>query len=370
MVYNSLMKGADTLNKNKFILQNPEVYDAFMNTDDTKTSPVHYLILRRSYELLKSFYPESEQIIGPMLKYMLHVVKKPDQKGDRENGLGKHYYCAVSAIGADSSPFLGYYKNGLGHFAPSARTMFEEDYTMALTMYKSGYIRQAASYLGRAVHMLSDMCCLPHATGMTYFSPKKGLHQAYERLAAIIYPDKIDECGVIPQALDVFSNRNSFSKALNTIAEECRNEKVLLYSDIKKAVTMRLHETEFSVTALLKRFCEDTFLPPEIAHYIVSGMQCRLSDDLPILTTEVTEKGIIFKQNHRMILAHVSKNKVCGNFTVAHRLNGRYTISYFGENQGRVLKYGGSEWPAFDPRNKKQMFKFSLKQPAEQKQIE
>ena len=358
------------MNKNKFILQNPEVYDAFMNTDDTQASPVHYLILRRSFDLLKSFYPKSEQIIGPMLKYMLHVVKKPDHKGDRENGLGKHYYCAVSAIGADSSPFLGYYKNGLGKFAPSARTMFEEDYTMALTMYKAGFLKQASSYLGRAIHMLSDICCLPHATGMTYFSTRRSLHKAYERLAAIIYPDKIDECGVIPQALDIFSNRSTFSKALNTIADECRNEKVLLYSDIKKEVTLRLHETEFSVAALLKRFCEDTLLPPDVSHYIVNGMQCRLSDDLPLLTTEVSEKGIIFKQNHRMILAHVSKNKVCGNFTAAHRLNGKFTISYIGESHGRVLQYGGSEWPVFDPRNKKQLFKFYLKNQPLPKQIE
>ncbi len=346
----------------KLIRKKMKTINTFAKQNTKKSSPVHPIILERSFNMLNELFPQSGEIIRPMMKYMLHVVKKPDNKGDRENGAGKHYYCAVSTSGKENHPIGGYYTNGLDKIAPSARTMFEEDYTMALTMYKAGFIKQSASYLGRAVHMLSDMCCMPHATGMTYFSAHRNFHKAYENLAALIYPDLERAKDIKPEQLDIFSDRSSFSSALNNIVESIGYElNFLFFADIRTIISAHLSNTEITVAALLKRFCEDIELSPEEAHYIVNGMECRLCDELPALYAEVTEKGIVFKQNYYVLLAHISKKKVCGNFTVAHRKNGLFTISYIGENTGRVLKYDGSEWPMFDPKNKRQFFKFAPK---------
>lgn len=319
-----------------------------------KRSSVHHELLRRAMAILENASPEYAITIMPMMKYMLHVVKKPDRKGDFEKGMGRHYYCSIDLIGNKVSPVCGYYKNALGHFGKSARSMLEEDHTMALTMYSAGFIRQASGYLARAVHMLCDICCLPHASAMTYFSPNGRLHHAYEKAASYIYPQMMyTEFADIPP---YFTDRHSFANDLNIIAETIRSELPDFYSDPVNNIITRLMDAEYHTAALLKRFAEDVSLSPEKAHYITDGMKLQpFSSSASALTVRVTENGLILTSDGITLTHNFGGSGKY--FSAAHRKNGSFTISPARCISDKVLTNGA--FKPFDPRNKQQFYRIS-----------
>lgn len=342
------------MNRKKYTLNEMTLHTSDAKGNSIERSSVHHILLERAADIVYSHYPGYSEILSPMMKYMLHVVKKPDKKGDHENGLGRHYYCAVNYMGDHVSPVRGYYKNGTGSFGKSARSMLEEDYTMALTMYKAGFIMQASGYLARAVHMLSDICCLPHALCMTYFSPSRKIHQAYEKLASYLYPDMIPAVEFPHPLLSFFADRDSFSASLNAIVENIKDELPLLYSDPKREITARLYDTEIKLAAFLVRFCEDISLPPEKAHYITEGMNCTLFDKST--KVHLTERGISLIAGSRIIKKSFDSRNSCSYFSAAHRKMGRFTLSPVRCKDDRVFSDNGCS--PFDPRNSKQFFRF------------
>lgn len=314
-------------------------------------SEIHQEILIRAMKLLGETAPEAEALIRPYLNIMLPYTIRADQNGDRENGAGRHYYCGCATNGAPLKPVKGYLKNGKDLFAKSARTMFEEDYTMALTMYCGGFKKQGAIYLARAVHMLSDMCCLPHAAKMTYFSSKRSIHINYEELARAMYPEFIPEQHMPSVQLRRFSVRSSFSEALNkTAAAVCREVRDIFTSP-EAEITHRLYDTEAAVAALLYRFYRDTLVTPLRGHYAADGMKCRPFADMPPLEIKLTERGITFE------LDGVPVNTREGSvFRAAHRRNGLFTLSPVGNTSGMVLSSKGRGLVSFDPRDTEQLF--------------
>ncbi|MGB4094047.1 MAG: hypothetical protein WBK46_19220 [Ruminococcus flavefaciens] len=342
------------MSRKKYTLSEMSTHTALAKNNYIERSSVHHILLERAVDIVYSHSPGYSRILAPMMKYMLHVVKKPDKKSDCENGLGRHYYCAVNYMGADVSPVRGYYKNGTGSFGKSARSMLEEDYTMALTMYKAGFIMQASGYLARAVHMLSDICCLPHALCMTYFSPSRKIHQAYEKLASYVYPDMVPPVAFSRPLLSFFADRDSFSASLNAIVENVKDELPLLYSDPKREIISRLYDTEIKLAAFLVRFCEDTSLLPEKAHYITEGMICPLFHRSA--KVHITEKGIAFMSDGKRISRNFGERSVCTYFSAAHRKMGRFTLSPAKCRDDVIFTKDG--YSAFDPRNSKQYFRF------------
>lgn len=341
------------MNKKKSAVSRMTELAASLKAQGVTRSSVHHVLLERSFSIVMRSYPQYAEILTPMLKYMLHVVKKPDKKTDYENGLGRHYYSSLNYTGVSVSPIKGYYRSGTGRFGKSARTMLEEDYTMALTMYKSGFTAQASSYLGRAVHMLSDICCLPHALCMTYFSPARSIHQSYEKLASYLYPEQVPEKDAPIAALSFFSDRYSFSASLNSIAEGIRYELHLLYSDPKREIIIRLYDTEIKVAALLVRFCEDISLPSEKAHYITDGMRCPLFGGSDV---KVTEKGLLLMHRDNVVTAKYTDKKSCTYFSAAHRRNGYFTLSPARCSGDKVFTDKGAV--PFAPRKSEQFFRF------------
>ena len=323
------------------------------------TESVHKELLIRAYELIRPFHPYTDNILGNYFDVMLHHCYCPDLKGDYEKGMGRHYYCSVNASGKKLPTVHGYYKNGAGKFAKSARTMFEEDYTMALTMYNAGFYEQSAAYLGRAVHMLSDMCCLPHASKWTYFSSKGKLHKAYENLASAVYPDFVPKQQITDETLKIFSHHKSFGPALNKIVEREAKEVELLKSEPLKELKLRLLATERAVAALLYRFCNDIALPPEAAHYLEQGMVCKPFKDTPKLTLRITEKGILFTRNAKAVQIKTEKNRTAKLFRVAHRSDGEYSLSpVYDSHEGRVISSSKTGLFHFDPKKSDIFFKF------------
>lgn len=312
---------------------------------------VHQNILRRAVRLLGESSPEAAELYSSQLETMLTYAIRPDQKGDRENGLGRHYYCACNIMGKPLRPSGGYYKNGLGLFSKSARSMFEEDYTMALTLRHGGYLGESAEYLGRAVHMISDMCCLPHAAKMTYFSPMRDIHKSYEALAEALYPEFIPEQHLSHEELRRFANRSSFTAVLNSSAERICAEIPEITTDPVSEITKRLYDTEAAVAALLYRFYRDISVSPQRGHYLADGMSFRIFEDMPPLTVRTSAEGISFEQDG------IPVNTRFGSFfRAAHRRNGLFTFSPVNDDKGMMISLGRSGLVSFDPRDEKQLF--------------
>ena len=312
---------------------------------------IHQEILIRALKLLGEVSPQAEALIRPNLEIMLPYTIIADVKGDRENGAGRHYYCGCSTKGIMQKPVRGYLKNGKGLFAKSARTMFEEDYTMALTMHCGGFVKQGAVYLARAVHMLSDMCCLPHAAKMTYFSPKRGIHISYENLARAMYPEFIPEQHINYEKLRRFAKRSSFSSALNLNATAICREIPEIFTDPEAEITRRLYDTESAVAALLYRFYRDTRVDALHGHYVTDGMTCRPFADFPPLEVRITEQGITFEFEGTPV-----NSRFGSVFRAAHRFEGHFTLTPAGHTGGLVLSRGKKGLVSFDPRDMEQMF--------------
>lgn len=317
---------------------------------------VHRTLLLRTLILLKEMYPETESVFSPVMRTFMSSVKRPDRKGDYEKGMGRHYYCAKSVSGKELSTANSYYRNGAGKFAKSARVMFEENYTMALTMYRADFSKQWADHLGRAVHMLSDMCCLPHTASMTYFSAAGKLHKSYENFAELIYPDHVP-VQISPEIPEIFTSGNSFADDLNTIAMDTAQGLDELADDPFKAVCRHLQRTELILAAFLLRFLSDTQSTDRTAHYITSNSGCKLLKSSSPLTIKVIEDGITF---HGVNPSPESKINVTDTvFYAAHRYDGLFTLSPARDKKGVVLEVcdGKFVWKKFDPVHSEQLFR-------------
>lgn len=333
-----------------------ELAEVCLSERNSEPKCVHRTLLLRSLIILKKLHPETEDFFSPMMKTLMPYAKRPDKKGDYENGMGRHYYCALSVSGKELTQVNSYYRNGIKKMSKSARTMFEEDYTMALTMQRAGFIENCGRFLGRAVHMLSDMCCLPHTASMTYYSAGRGFHKAYENLAEAIYPELVPE--QTPEELpELFSSRDNFAGDLNKIALETAGGLEAVKADPLEAVKKHLLRTELVISAFLMRFYDDMTTPERKAHFITSGSGCKLTKDAATLTVKVTEKGIVL---HGVNPSPESKVNVTDTvFYAAHRHDGLFTLSPAGDKDGRVLEVHDGKFVLrkFDPVHGEQLFR-------------
>lgn len=146
-------------------------------------SPTHTLIFDAAFELLKKRRPEIHRALRPYYEYIAQGVVVPDFKGDINKGSGSHYYSAVLKDGSQAEQIEGYYKNRLGRFSKSARTMCEENITIA-ALYKSFKNRKMyGESLGRALHFIMDVCCTVHAANLISLPIKGNPHHTYETYA-------------------------------------------------------------------------------------------------------------------------------------------------------------------------------------------
>ena len=320
----------------------------------TKIRSVHQTLLARALMILKNIDPETENFFAPMLKTMMQTVIKPDNKGDCENGMGLHYYCASNSSGTKYQMKGGYHANGIGDFSRSARTMLEENFTMALAFGYAGFQNQCADNLGRAVHMISDICCLPHATKMTYYSSKRKIHKAYENFAEAYYPEFLPEQNM-SSLPDIFSSRSGMEKPVNKIAEKISKEIPDFLSDPIKEISDRLYHTEIVVASLFMRFYQDIHTDGKYANFITTGLECNINNTP--LSLKVTKKGIEFHGVNPFPSS--SLNIVKTNFNAAHRHDGMYTFSVAGSKNGKVIEISKDRISLnkFSPTNKNQLFK-------------
>lgn len=161
-------------------------------------SPTHADIVSKALEILDNDgYREQHDFFAAYADILTEYATVPDRKGDTDKGKGYHYYCAKNVHGKRAVPTeSGYYKSGKNATAParysrSARSIFEDEYQLALTFYALGGAENIAvsmQYVGRCMHMISDVCCTPHTTDLTLTSSKSGRHKLFEQYARDIYP--------------------------------------------------------------------------------------------------------------------------------------------------------------------------------------
>jgi len=312
---------------------------------------VHKNLISRALPMLYQHVPEAEKVFAPHVDTMIENVCNPDNKGDYENGTGRHYYCSSGALGLHLKTVGGYYKNGLFRFSKSARTMLEEDYTMALTSWHAGFIEEAVVYFSRALHMIEDMCCLPHATRMTYISIRHDVHHIYESLAKWMYPDSVPEQAMTERELHLFDKRDSFGPIVNQIVEDVTAEREFTVRDPEKALFQRLYITEKVVAAFFFRFYNDLSKSPEEAHYLIDGMKFDLFRSKSPVTVKVTENGIQFTHNKRPIACYFGTKTKYNLFRAAHRHDGIFTFSPVGEPNGDIIVPRENKLRTFHPLN-------------------
>ncbi len=332
-----------------------ELRKHYIDVRVSESISVHRTFIYRTLPMLYKHIPEAEELFGPYRKFMVDLACRPDNSADYEKGVGWHYYSAVNSFGQRMICSGGYYKNGVHRFHKSARTMMEEDYTMALTFYKAGYAEKGLEHLTRAIHMLADMCCLPHGTGMTYYSPKKKVHQAYEDMARAMYPDAIPEQDITAEELELFSDRSSFTKVLNSIVENQIGEYKFLLADPVAAITHRLHTAEKAICALIYRFYNDISLPAEEVHSVPEGAVLQLDDDFPPYSVHITKDGISLLGKDTAYEVFVD-GIPCNVFRLAHRRDGLFTVSPASDKNGRIIAYGSQKLYNFSPHKKKLYF--------------
>lgn len=328
----------------------------YLGRRTSESISVHRTLIMRALPLLYEHVPEAETFYEPLKELLIDNVTLPDRTGDYEKGTGRHYYCAASFLGTKYHTTEGYYRNGIMRFAKSARTMFEEDYTMALTMHRCAFAEQSAIYLARAIHMISDICCLPHATQMTYFLPKKHIHKAYEALARAMYPDSVPVQKLTAENICIFSSRECFMDSVNALAEVQIPEIRQLLSAPDDAIIKRLYAAESAVASLLNRFFEDIFLPPEKSRCLFNGAILASYKNKVCFTAEVSAKGIRFTADDDAAPSDFVRF-MCGNlFRAAHRCDGLFTLSPVSDPEGRCAVYGSDKPRRFTPRSVRMLF--------------
>ena len=161
-----------------------------MAADKHKYPSVHCGLMRAAARLLETEQPAAARRYEPgTVELLVSEAAAPDRVGDRQQGSGMHYFCAVTPDGLPVLPadFPGCFPNGKGAAAPSPLTMAEAEYRMALSLERAGRYAPALQSLARAAHMIQDICCPPHAAGLTYFSRYAMQHKRYEGQAAEIF---------------------------------------------------------------------------------------------------------------------------------------------------------------------------------------
>ncbi len=178
---------------------------------------VHRGIVRAAVQVLElEQHPAAAFFTQSALEILVAYADRPDKVGDWQQGRGMHYYCALTPKGEPCQPdSFQMYANGRKEFAPSPHTMLTAAYRHGLSLQFSGRYALAMQSLSRAAHMLADLCCPPHCSGMTYFSPYAFYHKRYEATAAELFwssEENVDEAVAARQWAEKVANHVPYAR--------------------------------------------------------------------------------------------------------------------------------------------------------------
>lgn len=230
---------------------------------DAWFSVTHTDLVKKSLALL-----EQEKKIKQIAFYkkwheqILEGAVAPDKAGDIDEGPGKHYYSCMNPKGKELSETDGYFRNRLGDFSPSARTLFMANYTAALSLYKSGQTEKAMVMIGRAVHFIGDMCCTPHVSNIpsTKNSDKTGnVHFTFEEHANGVCIDQ--KATSFDKRLMKYYEKDDLTEALNRLVKFAAKYVDTIMSFDRRAFDDTVKDTlpfaQQNIMAVLLKFYDD-----------------------------------------------------------------------------------------------------------------
>lgn len=198
----------------------------------------------------------------------------------------------INALGKELPETNGYYRNRFGDLAVSARTCLEENYTAAVSLYKSGDIKNAMRVLGRAAHFISDMGCTVHVANMKYQDKANNVHYAFEKHVSTTCTrhtaDSFDKRLLKYYGKDNFGEAaNKLVKYAGKFVDTISHLDPRAFDDVAKNT---LPVTQQNVTALLLKFYDDC--TSDAGNYILDGKAYTFKNEISGLVLTVTPKGL------------------------------------------------------------------------------
>ena len=242
----------------------------------------------------------------------------PDSSGDIDHGAGMHYYSCCKKKGNPLPQTNGYYKDRLGRFLPSARTLMEQNYASAVSLYRSGKKHEAMICFARAAHFVSDMGCTVHVSNIRCMDRRGNIHNAFENHAkttcTVYTADTFD------RRLSKLYEKDSFQDALNKLVnysskfvKQVRSLDPLRFDDVESNT---LITTQQHVMALMVKFYNDC--TADNANYLIENKPYSFKSPASGLCLTAGSKGLL--------LSPVDK-ELEQKFKINWREDGTFTIS-------------------------------------------
>ena len=258
------------------------------------SADVHRHIVADALKLL-----EKEKKLRPAAFYkdwheqITEGALQPDKMGDMDKGSGMHYYSCMNAKGKELEETKGFYRNRLGEFSPSARTLFRANYTAAVSLYKSGKTGEAMTALGRALHFVSDMGCTPHVANMASGIKASNVHNAFEKQINNSYQnfsaDGFDKrLSKLYEKADPAEAFNRLIKYAGKYVDTILHLDPRAFDDTAKNT---LPVTEQHVMAVLLKFYKDC--NEDSGNFLCDGKTYCFKNEASGLLLTVTKKGIV-----------------------------------------------------------------------------
>lgn len=364
-----------------------------MKTDKHIYPSVHRGIVRAAMQLLEfEEHPSANYFYVSDLETLVEEAAAPDRIGDRHQGRGLHYYLASDPNGTPKPLKSDRYCNGRNMLSPSPRTVLNGEYEAAVMLKNAGYRDAAMRSLSRAIHMLADICCPPHTTGLTYFSRYAMQHKRYEAQAAQLFwgesisvdeeavtkrwaesaageiPEAVFRSALIPEELAEHWDTDSphpLDRLLNALAKESAKElpAVLSEDDDVRAVSIRKQLTTairnaaalLAVYAYHMQFCALGCLCENRPYYLsVIGQKPILKEPL-YLHLEASGEARFCTMDGRYLavtrLGQVVLTSQTQGKIISYRIGSENTtVLYVDGDQNRLIGKSGNRLHCYDRR--------------------
>ncbi len=271
----------------------------------------HRDIVKKALALLDK---EKKQKVSAFFKAYYKQLESgctaPDSGEDVDCGAGMHYYSCSNPRGKELAQTNGYYKDRLGRFLPSARTLFEQNYTSAVSLYKAGKKAEGMTCFARAAHFVSDMGCPVHVSNIRCIDRRGNIHYAFEKHAKTTC--EVYSAETFDRRLSKLYEKDSFQDALNKLVsfsakyvKMVRSLDPLQFDDIESNT---LIFTQQNVMALMVRYYNDC--TNDNGNYISDNKTCAFKSVFSGLSLTVTGKGLRLEEINKDL---EQKIKVCWN---------------------------------------------------------
>lgn len=312
---------------------------------DAWFSDTHSAIFESALEILKNdnkydaykFFEEHKDRI-------LYGVVVPDFKGDRNKGSGMHYYSSCDKNGKEILPtYTGFFANRLGKYAPSARTMLEENYTMSFIQFANNMTDMALDSLGRCIHFISDIGCTVHTSNLISLPLKNNPHHCYEKYA-LANMDRFHTAGGDKRLYDAYLNK-SIGEMLNILSRESAkyyaDVKAVEESTFENALSNMLPMTEQHVAAFMNSYYERLSENVEKALKVKSNIRIKSVCDEAYLTIYENGRAGLSKLNDNLNQTFNIRLNLDGSVRIVNKDGNLLCDGMFGFKCGKAIKNNG-----------------------------